>query len=97
MFHENRSANWKPCKLSIAEAIALSPQVAKLIEAARTAEQTVWTNDTIHEVIEQTGLSEDIATVAVKRSRMTSTAIARALQIAEILADLQTANVQSND
>jgi len=97
MLTELRSANWKPCKATVAEVIALSPEVAKLIEAARTASQRVWENDTIHEVIEQTGLPVDVATVAVKHSRMTSTARVRALQIAEILADLQTANAQPND
>lgn len=97
MLTKFRSANCKPCKATIAEAIALSPEVAKLIEAARTASQRVWENDTIHEVIGQTGLPADIATVAVKHSRMTSTAKARALQIAEILWDLQTVNARQND
>lgn len=77
----------KPVKLTVAEAIAASPELARLLEEARASEQRKWENETRTQLIER-GHDANVATYTARHSRTGYTAEMRAVRVASVLREL---------
>ena len=77
----------KPKKMTVADAIAVSPRLAQMLENIRAAEQMGWESQMEIELVDS-GVERTVAKYAAKHSRASSTAKERAQRTQAILNEL---------